>query len=69
MFWTRHPEPKAEAPEVQSAGEQKFDAAMAAADELLVETRSVKQQIEPFRHADDPFTAIRRSTSLDGFYT
>jgi len=52
----------------KSAGEEKFDLAMAQADELMVKTRSVKEQIEPFRHADDPFAAIQHAHSLDGFY-
>lgn len=68
MFgWVRRKTDKAMT-EVQSPGEQKFDAAMAAADDLLIRTRSVKEQLEPFRHADDPFAAIQRATSLDGFY-
>lgn len=52
----------------QSKGDEAFDRAMAESDDLLIKTRSVKQQLEPYRVADDPFAAIQRATSLDGLY-
>lgn len=52
----------------KSVGERKFDDAMAQADELFVRTRSVREQLEPYRSADNPLEAIQRATALDGFY-
>lgn len=66
--WLRGKDAQMAEPEPKSAGEKKFDVAMAAADELLMKARSVREQLEPYRQADDPFAAIQRAHSLDGFY-
>lgn len=68
MFgWHRHIA-RAAPDEPRSAGERKFDLAMAEADDLVKKTKSVKDQLEPYRTAEDPLDAIERATALDGFY-
>lgn len=52
----------------KSLGDRKFEDAMAQADDLFVKTRSVREQLEPYRSAPDPLEAIRSATALDGFY-
>lgn len=66
--WVRRRVTKMAEPEHKSAGDEKFDIAMAEADDLMVKTRSVREQLEPYRQSEDPFAAIQRATSLDGFY-
>ncbi len=62
MAWFRGNEMK------KSPGDIAYERAMADASALEVEARSVRQQLEPYRNADNPFLAIQRSTSLDGEY-
>lgn len=54
--------------DVKSAGDEKFDRAMAEATDLMVKARSVRSQLEPYKHDGDPFAAIQRATALEGFY-
>lgn len=52
----------------RSHGDEEFDRAMAATEEFMTKTRSIRQQLEPYKVADDPFAAIQRATSFDGLY-
>lgn len=44
--------------------DDKFVEAMAAAESLTVMARSLRQQLEPYKQADDPFAAIVRACQI-----
>jgi hypothetical protein len=48
--------------------DDKFAAAMAATDSLTVMARSLRQQLEPYKQADDPFAAMTRAVSASRSY-
>lgn len=52
----------------RTPADDQYDLAMKATSDLKMQSRSLRQQLEPFKQQADPFAAIQRATSLDGFY-
>lgn len=48
--------------------DDKFVAAMAATDSLTTMARSLRQQLEPYKQADDPFAAMTRAMRASRLY-
>lgn len=48
--------------------DDKFAAAMAATDSLTIMARSLREQLEPYKQADDPFAAMTRAWRVSRAY-
>lgn len=51
-----------------SVSSERADRAIRMSEEVIIQSKSLRQQLEPFREAKDPFLAIKRATSRDGEY-